>query len=111
MEEKEKWEGRKARTGKILPDFLCCVDVRRAIRRRWIGTQKGDDADKLYDDRDTVNNRSRASSKEQNKEEKQTHNRLDSVDRQPPLRCTLVSVLVLTRGVKDGNAERAIGVN
>jgi len=68
----------------VLPDFLRCINIRRAIRWRRVDAQKGDDADK---------------------------NRLNSVDRQPSLRCILVSPLVLTRGVKDGNADIAIGVN
>jgi len=31
---------------KTLPDFLCRIDVGRAIRRRWVGAEKRDDADK-----------------------------------------------------------------
>lgn len=45
---KRSEKNEKARTGKTLPDFLCCVDVRRAIRRRWVGAQKRDNANKLY---------------------------------------------------------------
>ena len=39
------------RTGKILPDFLRCVDVCRAVDWRWVGAKKRNDADELYGDR------------------------------------------------------------
>jgi len=69
---------------KILPDFLRCIDVRRAVDWRWVSAKKRDNADK---------------------------NGFNRMDRQPSLRCTLIPVLVVTRGVEDGDAEVSISVN